>query len=65
MRKRHFIPVIFISLLILNFPLFSEEADVNINIKVSLFKGTWDEGQKGIEKEFIMKPSSHPEMAYL
>ncbi|MCD6515807.1 MAG: energy transducer TonB [Candidatus Aminicenantes bacterium] len=65
MRKRHFISVLFIFLLILNFPLFAEYEDLNINIKVSLFKGIWDESQKGIEKELVMTSSSHPEMAHL
>jgi len=65
MGKRSVIFILFIFLFFIAPSVRSEEADVNINIKVSLFKGTWDEGQKGIEKEFIMKPSSHPEMAYL
>ncbi len=53
-----------ISLVFLSPFLFAEEeVDVNINIKVSLFKGAWDENQQGIEKEFVM--TSFPEMAYL
>ena len=54
-----------ISLLFLTSPIFSEEADININIKVNFFKGMWNESQKGIGEEIIMTSSSHPEMACL
>jgi len=54
-----------ISFMFLASSLFAEYEDLNINIKVSLFKGTWDENQKGIEKELVMTSSSHPEMADL
>ena len=56
---------LFIYLLFLVSSLFAEYEDLNINIKVSLFKGTWNESQKGIEKELVMTSSSYPEMAYL
>ena len=66
MGKRRFIFYLFIYLFFLITPLFAEEkADLNINLKVSLFKGTWDENQKGIEKELVMTSSYYPEMAHL
>lgn len=62
-KKSSFIFLSF--LLALNFSLFAEEADVNINIKISLYKGTWNENQNGIEKEVILTSSSQLDIAHL
>ncbi len=65
MGKKRFISFLVISLVFLLPSIRSEEIDVNINIKVSLFKGIWDKSQKGIEQELVMTSSSYPEMAFL
>jgi protein TonB len=65
MRKKHIIFFFLISLIFLASPLFAEYEDLNINIKVSLFKGKWDESHEGIEKEVVITTSSYPEVAFL